>query len=121
MGKQLTQVPLPAGGADPVSTTSHRAQGRKLELGSVKQVESKRTRGLVLNQDPAGVHHRRRRDEVNIEVSTGVVDVPGVIGFTQSAATSALSKAGLDVSVVTASSDQPAASSPTRIRRRVLR
>ncbi len=106
-GKQQTQVP-PLEGLTSLDDVRTALKDAKLELGNVKQVESSEPEGLVLNQDPQAFTTVDVGTKVNIEVSTGVVDVPGVIGFTQSAATSALSKAGLDVSVVTASSDQPA-------------
>ena len=105
-GKQQTQVP-PLEGLTSLDDVRTALRDAKLELGNVKQVESSEPEGLVLNQDPQAFSTVDVGTKVNIEVSTGVVDVPGVIGFTQSAATSALSKAGLDVSVVTASSDQP--------------
>jgi beta-lactam-binding protein with PASTA domain/predicted Ser/Thr protein kinase len=105
-GKQQTQVP-PLEGLTSLDDVRTALRDAKLELGNVKQVESSEPEGLVLNQDPPAFSTVDVGTKVNIEVSTGVVDVPGVIGFTQSAATSALSKAGLDVSVVTASSDQP--------------
>ena len=105
-GKQQTQVP-PLEGLTSLDDVRTALRDAKLELGNVKQVESSEPEGLVLNQDPQAFTTVDVGTKVNIEVSTGVVDVPGVIGFTQSAATSALSKAGLDVSVVTASSDQP--------------
>ena len=105
-GKQQTQVP-PLEGLTSLDDVRTALRDAKLELGNVKQVESSQPEGLVLNQDPQAFTTVDVGTKVNIEVSTGVVDVPGVIGFTQSAATSALSKAGLDVSVVTASSDQP--------------
>ncbi|HQR79557.1 MAG TPA: Stk1 family PASTA domain-containing Ser/Thr kinase [Actinomycetota bacterium] len=105
-GKQQTQVPPLEGltSLDAVRTALHDA---KLELGNVRQVESSQPEGLVLNQNPDAFTTVDVGTKVNIEVSTGVVEVPGVIGFTQSAATSALSKAGLDVSVSSAPSDQP--------------
>ena len=106
-GKQQTQV-QPLEGLTSLDDVRTALKDAKLELGNVKQVESSEPEGLVLNQDPQAFTTVDVGTKVNIEVSTGVVDVPGVIGFTQSAATSALSKAGLDVSVVTASSDQPA-------------
>ena len=62
----------------------------------------------MLSQSPDAFTTVDVGTKVSIEVSTGVVEVPSVVGFTQSAATSALSNAGLDVSVVTAQSDQPA-------------
>ncbi len=105
-GQQQTQVP-PLEGLTSLDDVRTALRDAKLELGNVKQVESSQPEGLVLNQDPQAFTTVDVGTKVNIEVSTGVVDVPGVIGFTQSAATSALSKAGLDVSVVTASSDQP--------------
>ncbi len=105
-GKQQTQVP-PLEGLTSLDDVRTALKDAKLELGNVKQVESSEPEGLVLNQNPAAFTTVDVGTKVNIEVSTGVVTVPGVIGFTQSAATSALSKAGLDVSVVTASSDQP--------------
>jgi serine/threonine-protein kinase len=105
-GKQQTQVP-PLEGLTSLDDVRTALKDAKLELGNVKQVESSEPEGLVLNQDPQAFTTVDVGTKVNIEVSTGVVDVPGVIGFTQSAATSALSKAGLDVNVVTASSDQP--------------
>ena len=105
-GKQQTQVP-PLEGLTSLDDVRTALRDAKLELGNVKQVESSEPEGLVLNQDPQAFTTVDVGTKVNIEVSTGVVDVPGVIGFTQSAATSALSRAGLDVRVVTASSDQP--------------
>ncbi|HRY08634.1 MAG: Stk1 family PASTA domain-containing Ser/Thr kinase [Actinobacteria bacterium] len=105
-GKQQTQVP-PLEGLTNLDDVRTALKDAKLELGNVKQVESGEPEGLVLNQDPAAFTTVDVGSKVNIEVSTGVVEVPGVIGFTQSAATSALSRAGLDVRVVTASSDQP--------------
>ncbi|MCB0920813.1 MAG: Stk1 family PASTA domain-containing Ser/Thr kinase [Actinobacteria bacterium] len=105
-GKQQTQVP-PLEGLTSLDDVRTALKDAKLELGNVKQVESSEPEGLVLNQDPAAFSTVDVGTKVNIEVSTGVVDVPGVIGFTQSAATSTLSRAGLDVRVVTASSDQP--------------
>ncbi len=106
-GKQQTQVPALEGltSLDDVRTALKDA---RLELGNVRQVESSQPEGLVLNQNPAAFTTVDVGSKVNIEVSTGVVEVPDTVGFTQSAATSALSRAGLDVSVVTASSDQAA-------------
>jgi serine/threonine-protein kinase len=106
-GKQQTQVP-PLEGLTSLDAVRTALKDAKLQLGDVKQVESSEPEGLVLNQDPAAFTTVDVGTRVDIEVSTGVVTVPGVVGFTQSAATSALSKAGLDVSVVTASSGQPA-------------
>ena len=106
-GKQQTQVPPLEGltGLDAVRTALRDA---KLDLGNVKQVQSDQPEGYVLNQNPDAFSTVDVGTKVNIEVSTGVVEVPSVVGFTQSAATSALSRAGMDVSVVTASSDQAA-------------
>ena len=108
-GKQQTQVPPLEGltGLDAVRTALRDA---KLDLGNVKQVQSEQPEGYVLNQNPDAFSTVDVGTKVNIEVSTGVVEVPSVVGFTQSAATSALSRAGMDVSVVTASSDQAAGS-----------
>ena len=105
-GKQQTQVP-PLEGLTSLDAVRTALRDAKLDLGNVKQVESSEPEGLVLNQDPEAFTTVDVGTKVDIEVSTGVVEVPGVVGFTQSAATSALSKAGLDVRVVTASSDQP--------------
>ena len=106
-GKQQTQVPPLEGltGLDAVRTALRDA---KLDLGNVRQVQSEQPEGYVLNQNPDAFSTVDVGTKVNIEVSTGVVEVPSVVGFTQSAATSALSRAGMDVSVVTASSDQAA-------------
>ncbi|MFN8184686.1 MAG: Stk1 family PASTA domain-containing Ser/Thr kinase [Candidatus Nanopelagicales bacterium] len=106
-GKQQTQVP-PLEGLTSLDAVRTALRDAKLDLGNVKQVESSEPEGLVLNQDPEAFTTVDVGTKVDIEVSTGVVEVPSVVGFTQSAATSALSKAGLDVRVVTASSDQPA-------------
>ncbi len=108
-GKQQTQVP-PLEGLTSLDAVRTALRDAKLDLGNVKQVESSEPEGLVLNQDPEAFTTVDVGTKVDIEVSTGVVEVPGVVGFTQSAATSALSKAGLDVRVVTASSDQPVGS-----------
>jgi eukaryotic-like serine/threonine-protein kinase len=105
-GKQQTQVP-PLEGLTSLDAVRTALRDAKLDLGNVKQVESSEPEGLVLNQDPEAFTTVDVGTNVDIEVSTGVVEVPGVVGFTQSAATSALSKAGLDARVVTASSDQP--------------
>lgn len=106
-GKQQTQVPALEGmtSLDAVKTALKDA---KLELGSVRQVTSSQPEGIVLSQNPKAFTTVDVGTKVDIEVSTGVVEVPDVTGFTQSAATSALTKAGLDVSVVTSQSDQPA-------------
>lgn len=106
-GKQQTQVPALEGmtSLDAVKTALKDA---KLELGSVRQVTSSQPEGIVLSQNPKAFTTVDVGTKVDIEVSTGVVEVPDVTGFTQSAATSALTKAGLDVSVLTSQSDQPA-------------
>ncbi len=106
-GKQQTQVPPLEGltGLDAVRTALRDA---KLELGNVKQVQSDQPEGYVLSQDPQAFSTVDVGTKVGIEMSTGVVEVPDVLGFTQSAATSALSRAGMDVSVVSAPSDQAA-------------
>ncbi|HQR80393.1 MAG TPA: PASTA domain-containing protein, partial [Actinomycetota bacterium] len=104
-GKQQTQVP-PLEGLTSLDAVRTALRDANLDLGNVKQVESGQPEGLVLNQDPAAFTTVDVGTKVDIEVSTGVVEVPGVVGFTQSAATSALSKAGLDVSVSSAPSDQ---------------
>ncbi len=106
-GKQQTQVP-PLEGLTSLEAVRTALRDAKLELGNVREVESSQPEGLVLSQSPDAFTTVDVGTEVDIEISTGVVEVPGVIGFTQSAATSALSNAGLDVSVVTAQSDQPA-------------
>ncbi|MEZ5184620.1 MAG: Stk1 family PASTA domain-containing Ser/Thr kinase [Candidatus Nanopelagicales bacterium] len=106
-GKQQTQVP-PLEGLTSLDDVRTALKDAKLELGDVKEVESGQPEGLVLSQNPAAFTTVDVGTRVSVEVSTGVVEVPDVTGFTQSAATSALSKAGLDVSVATASSDQPA-------------
>lgn len=106
-GKQQTQVP-PLEGLTSLDAVRTALRDAKLELGNVKQVESDQPAGYVLSQNPAAFSTVDVGTKVTIEVSTGVVDVPSVVGFTQSAATSALSKAGMDVSVVTTSSDQAA-------------
>lgn len=105
-GKQQTQVPPLEGltGLDAVRTALRDA---KLELGNVKQVQSDEPEGYVLNQNPQAFSTVDVGTKVSVEVSTGVVEVPAVVGFTQSAATSALSRAGMDISVVTTTSDQP--------------
>ena len=105
-GKQQTQVPALEGmtSLDAVKTALKDA---KLELGNVRQVASSQPEGIVLAQAPKAFTTVDVGTKVDIEVSTGVVEVPDVTGFTQSAATSALTKAGLDVSVVTTQSDQP--------------
>jgi eukaryotic-like serine/threonine-protein kinase len=106
-GKQQTQVP-PLEGLTSLDAVRTALRDAKLELGNVKQVESDQPAGYVLSQNPAAFSTVDVGTKVTIEVSTGVVEVPSVVGFTQSAATSALSKAGMDVSVVTTSSDQAA-------------
>ena len=106
-GKQQTQVP-PLEGLTSLDAVRTALRDAKLELGNVKQVESDQPAGYVLSQNPPAFSTVDVGTKVTIEVSTGVVDVPSVVGFTQSAATSALSKAGMDVSVVTTSSDQAA-------------
>lgn len=106
-GKQQTQVPALEGltSLDAVRTALKDAN---LELGDVSQVASSEPEGLVLSQSPDAFTTVDIGTKVSIEVSTGVVQVPDVVGFTESAATNALSGAGLDVTVVKVSSDQPA-------------
>jgi serine/threonine-protein kinase len=106
-GKQQTQVP-PLEGLTSMDAVRTALRDAKLELGNVKQVESDQPADYVLSQDPAAFSTVDVGTKVSIEVSTGVVEVPSVVGFTQSAATSALSKAGMDVSVVSTPSDQAA-------------
>ncbi len=106
-GKQQTQVP-PLEGLTSLDAVRTALRDAKLELGNVKQVESDQPADYVLSQNPAAFSTVDVGTKVSIEVSTGVVEVPSVVGFTQSAATSALSKAGMDVSVVTTASDQAA-------------
>ncbi|MFN8129649.1 MAG: Stk1 family PASTA domain-containing Ser/Thr kinase [Candidatus Nanopelagicales bacterium] len=106
-GKQQTQVP-PLEGLTNLDDVRSALREAKLDLGNVKQVDSDQPENYVLNQSPEAFSTVDVGTKVNIEVSTGVVEVPDVTGFTQSAAASALSKAGMDVNVVTQTSDQPA-------------
>nr|HPJ19897.1 Stk1 family PASTA domain-containing Ser/Thr kinase [Actinomycetota bacterium] len=97
-GKQQTQVP-PLEGLTSLDAVRTALRDAKLELGNVREVESSQPEGLVLSQSPDAFTTVDVGTKVSIEVSTGVVEVPSVVGFTQSAATSVLSNAGLDVSV----------------------
>jgi serine/threonine-protein kinase len=106
-GKEQTQVP-PLEGLTSLDAVRTALRDAKLTLGNVREVESSEPEGLVLGQNPEAFTTVDVGTRVNVEVSTGVVEVPDVIGSTQSAATSELSRAGLDVAVVTATSDQPA-------------
>ena len=102
-GKQQTQVP-PLEGLTNLDDVRSALREAKLDLGNVKQVDSDQPENYVLNQSPEAFSTVDVGTKVNIEVSTGVVEVPDVTGFTQSAAASALSKAGMDVNVVTQTS-----------------
>lgn len=106
-GKQQTQVP-PLEGLTSLDAVRTALRDANLELGDVREVESSEPEGLVLNQDPAAFTTVDVGTRVDIEVSTGIVEVPDVTGFTESAAESALSRAGLDVSVTTSASDTAA-------------
>ena len=94
---------MPRWRASPAWTRYAPPCGTRNSNSATCEVESSQPEGLVLSQSPDAFTTVDVGTKVSIEVSTGVVEVPSVVGFTQSAATSALSNAGLDVSVVTRS------------------
>jgi eukaryotic-like serine/threonine-protein kinase len=79
-----------------------------LKLGNVDQQDSDQPAGYVLSQSPEQGTNVDRGTEVNITISKGLVTVPNVVGNSEAQARSALSNVGLNVSVVSQSSEQTA-------------
>ncbi len=67
-----------------------------LEVGKVTKTDAPDVaENEVISSDPAGGSQAAPGSKVNIEVGTGKVEVPNVVGMTQSEAQNALSKVGL--------------------------
>ena len=90
---------------DQASSTLDNAQ---LQLGTVTQTDSDQPAGYVLSQSPDQGSQVDVGTEVNISVSNGLVEVPNVVGSSESSARSALSNVGLDVSVQSQPDDSTA-------------
>jgi serine/threonine-protein kinase len=103
------QVSVPdVSGADQVAATQT-LNNAGLHVQKASQASSSVPSGTVIDTDPAAGTPVPRGSTVTINVSTGPeqVQVPNVIGQTQSAATQALTDAGLDVRVVQVPSTAP--------------
>ncbi len=88
------------------ATAALKAAG--LEVGSVEStVNAKVPEGTVVAQDPAGNESVRKGSKVNLVVVSGkpMVEVPDVLGQSESAASAALKAAGLGVAATSAPSD----------------
>ncbi len=71
-----------------------------LVLGTVTPRDSDQPEGFVLDQDPVQGNTAEAGSRVDIIVSSGFVEVPDVVGQTESQARSDLSQAGLEAEVV---------------------
>jgi serine/threonine-protein kinase len=106
----VSDGPAPIAVPDVTNLTQGDATQRLVEAGfRVRRVlESSRTvdAGLVIRTDPAAGAPAQRDSEVTIFVSSGArqVDVPNVVGMSESEATAALRGAGLEVDVQTVQS-----------------
>lgn len=106
-GKQQVSVPSLTG--LPSVTDAQTALGDVgLVLGTVTEKDSDQPEGTVLSQSPVAFSTVDVGSKVSITVSSGLVTVPDVVGLSQAQATSNLSNAGFQVSVVTQGSAEPA-------------
>lgn len=83
-------------------------EANKLKLGNVLETDSNQPKGYVLSQSPDQGTSVNVGTEINITVSVGLVEVPDVVGETESQARSAIGDLGLKVDVVQQSSSEPA-------------
>jgi serine/threonine-protein kinase len=91
------------------SDAASRALGEvELQLGTVTPRDSDQPEGFVLDQNPVQGTAVEKNTRVNIVVSSGVVEVPDLVGSTEAQARSDISNAGLQVSVVQQESSQTA-------------
>jgi serine/threonine-protein kinase len=106
-GPGQTVVPNVVGQTSPENAATQLADA-KLKLGNVQTRDSDQPQGYVLSQSPEQGKSVDVGTEVNIVVSDGLVTVPNVIGSSEAQARSALSNAGLDVSVTSQENDESA-------------
>ena len=105
-GPGRTEVPKVVGLA--VTRALVRLQEADLK-GKTVRIASRQPRDRVLRQDPAPGTDVRKDSTVGLTVSKGprTVQVPSVIGSTQSSATSTLQKAGFKVAIEEIQANQP--------------
>lgn len=106
-GPGQTVVPNVVGMTSP-ENAAKQLELSKLKLGNVQTRDSDQPQGFVLSQSPDQGKNVDVGTSVDITVSNGLVSVPNVVGSTEAQARSALSNAGLDVSV-TSQADSSAA------------
>lgn len=115
-GPGQTVVPNVVGMTSP-ENAAKQLELSKLKLGSVDSRDSDQPQGYVLSQSPDQGKNVDVGTSVNITVSNGLVTVPSVVGSSEAQARSALSNAGLDVSVIGQEDSSPVgtvlAQSPT--------
>jgi len=116
LAQNVSARPLPPGilvpnvVGDPQSTATNAIVAAGLSVGSVtEQASSTVALGSVISQVPAGGDFAGANAPVALVLSSGV-SVPDVVGITQAAATSAITKAGLAVGAVSQESDPTVAS-----------
>ncbi len=71
-----------------------------LTLGDILEEESNQPAGYVLDQDPTEGTQLAAGSAVSITVSSGLVDVPDVVGLSESQALSDLARAGFETQVI---------------------
>ena len=71
-----------------------------LTLGDILEEESNQPAGYVLDQDPTEGTQLAAGSAVSITVSSGLVDVPDVVGISESQALSDLARAGFETQVI---------------------
>lgn len=105
-GPETTSVP------NAVGLSETEARDRLVEAGfqvETREVFSEREPGTVVSQEPTAGADAEEDATVTISVSkgTGLVDVPNVVGLSQSEAEAELSSAGLEANVVEVPSAEP--------------
>ncbi len=97
---------------DNVSTATSVLEGKGFQVSEKQVANSTATAGQVVRQSPSGGASAPKGSTVTIYVSGGGTKVPGVVGDSQAAATSALENDGFSVNPIVASGAGSAGFSP---------
>ena len=107
------QITVPSVVGQQQSAATNALLGAKLQVGEVKQVASNQAAGVVIAQSPSAGTKVAPGSKVNLQVSTGQVAVPNVVGQTAAVAAATLTNAGFNVTEQAVTSAPPGAKAGT--------
>ena len=103
------QITVPSVVGQQQSAATNALLAAKLQVGEVKQVASNQPAGAVIAQSPTAGTKVAPGTKVNLQVSTGQVAVPNVVGQTAAVAAATLTNAGFNVTEQTVATAPPGA------------